>query len=395
MRVGYLDCFSGVSGDMLLGALLDCGLPESVIRQVVDDLGLSGVEITISRRRHGALTGVHVQITCATPQPLRHLDRITGLLANSRLQPAIRDRAVAVFTRLAEAEARVHGQTIEDVHFHEVGAVDTLVDIVATITGLDHLGVDRLLCSPLPITNGWTICEHGAIPLPAPAVSTLLQGVPVYGVSLTQELVTPTGAALVRELVDDFGPLPPMTVDRCGFGAGTLEREDNRPNLLRLWLGRSLEVEEAQAVEVIETQMDDWSPEAWPHVSSLLMEAGALDLSLTPLLMKKGRPGFRLQVICRPETAPVLKEIIFQETTAIGLRCHRQDRTTLERWPVELNTPWGPVTAKAVRTPAGTRVTPEYEECRRIAREHGIALATVHEMVRALAGTAANTNGEG
>ena len=250
------------------------------------------------------------------------------------------------------------------------------------VAGCTHLGIDRLVCSPLPLTRGWVHCAHGDIPLPAPAVCRLLDGVPVHGLDLELELVTPTGAALVRELAIGFGPLPPMRLTRTGYGAGTLERGDGRPNLVRLMLGLALEVAEAQQVEVIETHLDDWTPECWPHVSEKLMEAGALDVCLVPIQMKKGRPGFLLRVIGEPATRPSLTSLIFRETSAIGLRLRREDRITLPRTTVTVSTPWGELPAKAVTTAEGTVITPEYEVCRRVAREHQLPLQEVYAAFR-------------
>ena len=308
MKTAYLDCFSGVSGDMLLGALLDAGL--------------------------------------------------------------------------AEAEASVHGVTADRIHFHEVGAVDAIIDIVGTVAGLHHLGIDRLICSPLPMPRGWANCAHGEIPLPAPAVCRLLQGVPVYGEAIERELVTPTGAALVRELAEDFGPLPPMILEGTGLGAGSMQRPDGRPNLLRLLVGQSVEVTEAQEVEVIETHLDDWNPEYWPHVSERLMTAGALDVSLVPIQMKKGRPGFLLRVIADPAATMPLTTVLFSETSAIGLRRRREQRLTLPREQVNVATPWGDLPGKRIRTPAGEVITPEYEACRAMALAQGIPLDVVYTAVR-------------
>ena len=260
MRTAYLDCFSGVSGDMLLGALVDAGLPESLLREVVAALRLDGVALEISRPVVQGFAATRVQVHGPRHHhehhhAHRHLAEIATLLDRTDLDTVVRERSLAVFTRLAEAEAAVHATTPERIHFHEVGADDALVDIVGTVAGLAWLGVERLVCSPLPLTGGWIHCAHGDVPLPAPAVCRLLAGVPVYGEDLRQELVTPTGAALVRELAAGFGPLPPLRIEATGYGAGSRERSDGRPNLLRLLLGASLEVAEAQRVEVLETHL--------------------------------------------------------------------------------------------------------------------------------------------
>ncbi len=385
----YLDCFSGVSGNMFLGALLDAGFPETVLRETLAGLPLHGHALRIERRTIQGLSATLVEVACTehghdhhAHHPHRHLADIRRLLDQSSLPISVHDRALAVFTRLAEAEAAVHGTGIEAICFHEVGAVDAIIDIVGVAAGCAHLGIDRLVCSPLPMTRGWVRCAHGEIPLPGPAVCRLLDGVPVYGEDLDQELVTPTGAALVRELATSFGSVPPMRLATTGYGAGARERPDGRPNLLRLMLGQETVVSEAQQVEVIETHLDDWNPEFWPHVSEQLMRAGALDVSLIPMQMKKGRPGFLLRVITEPAVRPALVNHIFRETSAIGLRLRREDRLTLPRATVTVTTPWGELPAKAITTPAGTIITPEYEVCRKVAETHHVPLQAVYDACR-------------
>jgi pyridinium-3,5-bisthiocarboxylic acid mononucleotide nickel chelatase len=383
MRTAYLDCFSGVSGDMLLGALLDAGVPEAHLREVLAGLPLHGYSLEVERKTVQGFAATQVRVVCDHHHhhEHRHLAEITALLHRAAIPPQVRDQAVAVFTRLAEAEAAVHGTTIEAIHFHEVGAVDALVDIVGTVAGCAHLQIDRLVCSPLPLARGWVHCAHGDIPLPGPAVCRLLEGAPVYGEDLDQELVTPTGAALVRQLAMGFGPMPPMRIQRTGYGVGTLQRRDGRPNLLRLLVGESLEVAEAQEVEVIETHLDDWNPEFWPHVSERLMAAGALDVCLIPIQMKKGRPGFLLRVISEPASRHGLATILFSETSTIGLRLRREQRLTLPRQTIMVITPWGELAAKQITTPTGTIITPEYEICRAVAEAHGIPLQEVYTAI--------------
>jgi uncharacterized protein (TIGR00299 family) protein len=390
MQTAYLDCFSGVSGDMLLGALIDGGVDVSALHQVVAALQLDGVTLKVEPQVVQGFAATRVTVACDHHghghghghHPHRHLAEITALLQRADLPPRVRNRSLAVFTRLAEAEAAVHGTTVDRIHFHEVGAVDALIDIVATVAGFEALNIGRLVCSPLPLARGWVTCAHGDIPLPGPAVCRLLKGVPVYGEHLDQELVTPTGAALVAELADAFGPLPPMQLTCSGYGAGSMERHDGRPNLLRLLLGQSAEVHEAQQVEVIETHLDDWNPEFWPHVSARLLAAGALDVCLIPMLMKKGRPGYLLRVIAEPATREAVTTVLFTETSAIGLRMRREQRITLPRETVTVATPWGELTAKKIITPSGTVITPEYEVCRQVAEAHQVPLQEVYAAVR-------------
>jgi uncharacterized protein (TIGR00299 family) protein len=378
MKIAYLDCFSGVSGNMLLGALLHAGLEEDILRGVLALLPISGYHLVANQTAQNGFSACHVQVEVEHDQPHRHLQDISDILTTSTLPDSIKNKALAVFTRLADAEAAVHGVTPEQVHFHEVGAVDALVDVVGTVAGFHHLQIEKVVCSPLPMPRGFTHCAHGTIPLPAPAVCSLLKGVPVYGVDLDQELVTPTGAALVSALADDFGPMPAMTLQATGYGAGSDRRRDGCPNILRLCLGQDRQVTEAREVEILETHLDDWNPETWPHVSKRLMTAGALDVSLTPIQMKKGRPGFELKVICESARALALKQIILTETSAIGLRFHRQQRMTLPRKKVEIKTPWGMVEGKEIKTPGGTVVTPEYESCRALAIQKKIPLQRIY-----------------
>jgi uncharacterized protein (TIGR00299 family) protein len=381
MRICYFDCFSGISGNMLLGALLDAGLPEALLRAELDKLRLPGWRLEIKPVVKAGLRAVMVKVRAEEEQQ-RHLADIQALLEKSELDAVLIRRALAVFQRLAEAEARVHGTTVEEVHFHEVGAVDAIIDIVGAVVGLNHLGINEIVCSPLPMPRGWVRCAHGELPLPAPAVCELLKGVPVQGENLAQELVTPTGAALAVELSRSFGPLPPMLIEQTGYGAGSRERRDRRPNLLRLLIGRRQAVEESQFVEVIETQVDDWNPEFWPHVSARLLAAGALDVSLLPIQMKKGRPGFLLRLLADPAHATQLKELVLSETSAIGLRFHNMQRMTLPRTVVELETPWGIVRGKKVELPDGrSRIKPDYEACAKLAREHGISLQRIYTAI--------------
>jgi uncharacterized protein (TIGR00299 family) protein len=387
----FLDCFSGVSGNMLLGGLLNAGLAEKVLQETITLLNLPGWRLDSKPVAVSGLQATLVQVQAQgrpeETEPHRHLSDIRTLLEQSDLDQAIIDRSLAVFTRLAEAEAHVHGTTLDKIHFHEVGAVDAIIDIVGVVAGFHQLGIEEIICSPLPMPDGgWVYCQHGELPLPAPAVCELLKGVPIYGDNLRQELVTPTGAALAVELSDSFGPMPAMTLERTAYGAGTMKRRDGRPNLLRLMIGHHNRqtAREAQQVEVIETHLDDWNPEYWPYVSGRLMRAGALDVSLVPIQMKKGRPGFLLRLLADPACAAHLKELVLSETTAIGLRFHTVQRMTLPRIIIELETPWGKVHAKKVDTPEGGRITPEYEDCARLAEEHNIPLQKIYAAVAKL-----------
>ncbi len=374
----YLDCFSGVSGNMLLGAFLDIGVPEDYLRKTISALDVDRYQLEITRQQIHHFDANLVQVHCEKSHHHRTLKDIIQILANSSLHPDIIDKAGRIFQRLAEAEAAVHGATIDTIHFHEVGAVDAIIDIVGTVACLHYLAIAHIVCSPLPMTRGWVQCEHGEIPLPAPAVCKLLEQVPVYGESLQQELVTPTGAAIVVTLANAFGPMPSMVLQKTGYGAGTMKRQDNRPNLLRLHTGEQLTVDEEQIVEVLDTHIDDWNPEFWPYVSQKLMDTGALDVSLIPIHMKKGRPGFLIRVISTPEMTPKLQNIIFTETSSIGIRRRQEYRTTLPRAIISVKTPWGEIKAKKIDTARGVVITPEYESCQQVAKKNNIPLQAVY-----------------
>ncbi len=381
-RIAYLDCFSGVSGDMLLGALLHAGLDRTLLLEALGKLHLDGLEFQIEEKSVNAISGIKVTISSDRRQDLRTLPAILQLLEKSDLDKSITNRAADVFSALARAEAKVHAIPMNEVHFHEVGALDTIVDIVGTVIGLHHLGIHRLFCSFLPTSHGFVKCAHGLLPLPAPAVCELLRGVPTYGVKLEQELITPTGAALVATLAEGFGPLPPMAITATGYGAGSRTLTNGQPNLLRIIIGEAIDLSEEQSVEVIETNLDDWSPEGFPYLCELLFGQGALDVTLAPIQMKKGRPGFTLQVISPPAYAHLLKDIILAETTAIGLRFRNESRKTLQREKIAIPTRWGEIPAKRVCTPRGPVTYPEYEECRKIAVRHKVPLQAVYNEVR-------------
>ena len=377
----YLDCFSGISGDMLLGALLDAGLPADLLRDELAKLGLEPFDFAVSRRMVQAVSATAVSITSSTAQTLRTLGDIKVVLEKSRLETETIERSLRVFQRLAEAEARIHDKPVEKIHFHEVGALDTIIDIVGTVAGLQLLRIKRLYCSPLPLGRGFVRCAHGNLPLPAPAVCEILKDIPVYGVEADRELVTPTGAALVAELADGFGPLPPMSISATGYGAGDWPGTEDRPNLLRLMIGRGNGVAEAQQVEIIETNLDDWSPEGFELLCRRLFDKNALDVSLSTIQMKKGRPGFCLQVICHPQNSRELKDTILTETTAIGLRFRTEQRLTLPREKVLVSTSWGEIAAKKVHTPGGIKIYPEYEACRVVAEKYNLPLDRVYREI--------------
>ncbi|MHB1183420.1 MAG: nickel pincer cofactor biosynthesis protein LarC [Desulfobulbia bacterium] len=379
--LAYIDCFSGISGDMFLGALLDAGLPEMELRGQLSLLGLDGYTLTVGKKNRGAIAATTLSVESNESHPHRTLGDIRQLITASNLAEPVKATALSIFSLLAEAEAKVHGRPVDTVHFHEVGGVDSIIDIVGAAIGLGALNITHLHCAPLPMPRGWVQCAHGLLPLPAPAVCELLHGVPTYGVELSQELVTPTGAAIVKALATNFGPMPPMTITGIGYGAGRQELANGQPNLLRLVLGTTRIAVEPQEVEVIETHLDDWSPETFPYLSEQLFSLGALDVALIPIQMKKGRPGFLLRVICDRAASLPIKECILSETTAIGLRFRTEQRWTLPREIGTVPTRWGEVKVKKVTTPAGEVLTPEYEDCKRVAIANNLPIKAVYAEV--------------
>ncbi len=410
MRTLYLDCFSGISGDMTVAALLDLGLNLETITPYLERLPIHGYHVHSARDRDGALSGMRFLIDIDPEQAERsdrghqhhhgppdgHLEAhehgtghehrtwrdIARMLETSDLPEQVRRNAMRIFERLAQAESRVHGIPIEDVAFHEVGAVDSIVDIVSVAVGLYLLEVDEVQCSPLPLGQGEVTCQHGTLPLPAPATLELLRGIPLRGAARDVELVTPTGAAIVSAMARRFGPLPAMVPERIGYGLGQ-RRGGQTPNALRAVLGQtpsepgSLPLE---TVQVLEADIDDMNPQFYQPLMDRLFEAGALDVTLSPLVMKKGRPGTLVRVVCPPSLHQRVTEILLEESTTLGVRYHSMERACLERSIQTIETRYGPVRVKlgtmAERT---VNLMPEFEDCRKASLEHGVSVKTVHQ----------------
>lgn len=367
---------------MFLGALLDAGFTEQELRKQLAAMGIgNGYSLDVIPKQSSGLRCTRVEIKITEITGHRSWETIRDLIKESGLSKPVQEKALSIFKLLATAEARVHGCKVEDVHFHEVGAMDSIIDIVGCAAGMDYLGIDHLITSPLPMPHGWVRCEHGMLPLPVPAVCELLKNVPVYGVDLDKEMVTPTGAALIKGFSGDFGPFPTMTITSVGYGCGSRDLSEHQPNLLRLVIGEIRESKEPKEVEIIETNMDDWSPEGFPHLFEQLFKLGALDVILIPVQMKKGRPGFMLQVISDPAHAWEIKKCILSETTSIGLRFHRMMRWTLAREAGTVETCFGKVGVKKVDTPNGPVLYPEYEECGKTAERHQVPLKNVYAEV--------------
>jgi len=373
MKVAYFDCFSGASGNMILGALLDVGLPLEELQAELNRLPFSGYQILVRKVQKQGLFGTHVEVKAQERPTHRHLSDILDLLDRSTLTPILKAQAGQIFLRIAEVEAEIHQVPMEEVHFHEIGAIDSIVDIVGAVCGLHKLGIERIYVSPFTLGRGFVDCAHGRIPLPAPATLALLKDKPVLFSEIEGELVTPTGAAILATLGTGFGDPPAMRLQSVGYGAGT--KDYSIPNVLRLCVG---ELEEGGAkqgkdsVVVMETNIDDMNPQFYEYVMDRLFKAGALDVYLTPVLMKKSRPGTLLTVVCTSSLLEEISTLILQETTTLGVRWQEVRRVKADRELIDWDTPYGKVKVKVARWKGRIiNVTPEYEDCKRIAEAGG------------------------
>ena len=417
MKIAYFDCFSGISGDMTLGALVDVGIEPGALKAELSKLKLDAefsLDFEKASKHHITGTRAIVRTTETTRDdgnrtaessedadsdthshdhvhganhhahhehgPSRHLSDIFALLEGSDLQAPIIDRAKQIFDRLAEAEARVHNTSKDRIHLHEVSGIDSIVDVVGCVIGLSLLGVEEIYASPLALGGGFVRCAHGLMPVPVPGTMELLKGVAVRQTQIRKELVTPTGAAIITTLARGFGPMPEMVVHQAGYGAGTRELEE-QPNLLRICLGEKKEGGlESDQVYLIETNLDDMSPEITGYLTELLFEKGALDVFLTSVLMKKGRPATKLSLLATPDLRESLIEVVLGETTTFGVRSHVVERSKLARDFIEVRTRWGTVRAKrGYMDGEPIKTVPEYEDCKRIAEEHSVPFRQVYE----------------
>jgi len=382
MKTLYFDCFSGISGDMTLAALVSAGWPAAELESLPARLGLTGVEVVVSEARRGPFAATRVEVRIEDPQPHRHLHHIRAILDAADLPAAARTRAHAAFRRLAEAEAEVHGSTVEKVHFHEVGAADALVDVAGAMLGLESLGIERVHATPPVLGRGSVQSGHGRIPVPAPAAVLLLRGAPVSLGDIEAELTTPTGAALLATVVERWEPPPPFTLERVGTGAGARDLED-QPNVLRVMIGSTTAAAAAgglrrRRVAVLETALDDDNPQFVAALIPRLLEAGALDAMVVPSVMKKGRPGLWLVVIAGVADAGSLARQLLAETSSLGVRVREDDRYELERESAEVETAFGRVTLKVATLPDGARrAVPEFESVSQAARGSGATLHAV------------------
>jgi len=384
MKVAHFDCFSGISGDMTLGALLDAGVPAEPIREALDSVGLPS-RLEIERVKRCGFGATKATVHAEDQEDYRFLPDVEAILARGALTEKQRALASAIFRKVALAESVAHAMPLERVHFHEVGALDSIADIVGAAVGLDLLGVERFTSSPVAAGSGTVKCAHGIMPVPTPGTAELLKGVPLATSPVRGELTTPTGAAILTAVVAEFTASPAMTIERIGHGSGTKDFIE-QPNLLRLLVGTASDAaspSERDTITVLETNVDDATPEMIGHCLERLFAAGAFDVFVAPGTMKKSRPGFLVTVIAAPGTEASLEAILFRETGTFGIRRHSATRSKLQRESVTVETPWGPVKAKrGWRSDGFTILTPEHDDCARVARERGVSLREVYEAVR-------------
>ena len=376
MKTAYFDCFSGISGDMVLGALIDAGLDYKAWSAEAAKLGLD-FSLKRSKVTRGGLKGTKLSVIPADGQPRRNLPAIEKLIDKSKITKTAKVNTLRVFARLAHAEARAHGVSVDKVHFHEVGAVDSIVDIAGAAIALDMMGIERVLSSPLNLGSGVVRFSHGTFPVPAPATAELIKGFPAYASDVQAELTTPTGAAIVTTLADGFGPMPRMEVKSVGYGAGGRELKD-RPNLLRVFIGEASALYEEDSASLIETNIDDMDPRLYEHVMERLFEAGALDVWLTPIIMKKSRPAVTLSVLAEAAGCGRAIDLIMDETTTFGVRVSRVDRKKLAREFKEVKTGHGRVRVKlGLKGRKVVKAVPEYEDVKALARKSGKPLREI------------------
>ncbi len=390
MKIAYFDCFSGASGDMILGSLMDAGLSLERVKSELAKLKLSHYDLTVQEVSRKGISGSQALVIVQEDHHHhhhRHLSDLKEIIGTSPLLDSVKEKSLAVFNRLADAGGKVPRIGIEHVHFHEVGAMDAIIDVVGAVAGIEALGVQRIYSSPLHLGTGTVECAHGTLPIPAPATAELVQGKPVYSTGVQGELLTPTGAALLTTLAVDFGPMPPMTLERVGYGAGTVDVAI--PNLLRIAIGETgqgFEGYEVESVAVIETAIDDMNPQIYDHLMQKLLGIGVLDVYLVPLHMKKSRPGTQLTVLCRPDAVNRVADIVYAETTTIGLRWRIENRIKLQREIQSVETAYGLVRVKVAKiNDRRVNLSPEYEDCKRVAVEQEVPLNEVLNVVRSAA----------
>ena len=383
MKCLYFDCFSGISGDMVLGALVDLGVPQKYLKEELLKLGIKDYSISFSSTVRMGISGRRVIVKDLHKKSGHHhrtYSDIEKIINKSRINKSVKEKSIDIFHRIAKAEAKIHNRKISEIHFHEVGAIDSIVDIVGSAAGIDFLGVDECIASTVPLGSGFVKCQHGTIPIPAPATLEILKGVPVFSSGLKSELVTPTGAAILTGFVKEFKPMPRMKIIKTGFGAGTRVYEEV-PNLLRLILGDMDKKREKDRVWVLETNVDDMNSEWTGFLMDRLFEAGALDVLMVPVYMKKNRPGIMIKVICDEKKREELTGIIFRESTTAGVRSYVAERDILRRREGKLKTKFGVLKVKILGEAKSERIVPEFEECQKVALKKKIPLKKIYEEI--------------
>jgi uncharacterized protein (TIGR00299 family) protein len=390
MRTLYFDCFAGASGDMILGALVAAGVDPLALTTQLELLEVAGWKIDFEKVDRSGISATHARVHTGHEHAHRHLSDILKIIHDSGLTAGVKDRSARIFSLLAEAEARVHNQPIEKIHFHEVGALDAIIDVCGAAIGFELLEIEHFISSPLRVGFGMTEMAHGRFPIPPPAVAELLKGKPIYGGEIEGEFVTPTGAAIISAVCQRFGPLPPMKVEATGYGAGTRDHS-KFPNALRVLVGETEGERTDETLLMIETNIDDTSPQVVGYVMDRAFELGALDCFLTPTQMKKNRPGLLVSILCRPDEREKFLQMLFAETTTIGARSYEVTRRALARETVRVETQFGPIDVKVAYPKGGSadvsvgavNAMPEFEQCRTAAKKAGVALREVQEAARA------------
>jgi pyridinium-3,5-bisthiocarboxylic acid mononucleotide nickel chelatase len=382
MKSAYFDCFSGISGDMTLGALVDAGCPLELLREKLQSLQLPGWQVAAEKVWKNGMSATHVHVKAEDTQTHRSVTTICKIINDSTLQPAVKQQAEAIFTKLGEAEASVHDVPLEKIHFHEVGAIDAIIDIVGACIGFAELGIESFACSPLNVGGGTAKMAHGILPVPAPATAKLLLGKPTYSNGVQRELVTPTGAAIVATLCKTFGPQPAMQVGAIGYGAGTIDLE-HQPNVLRIMVGELASKSEdthSGTIRVLEANLDDMNPQIFGYLLEKALAAGALDVFATPIHMKKNRPATLVTILCLPQDEEKFRNMLFAETTTLGVRSHLVERHALPREHFTVSTRFGEVRVKVSRSNGHIQhASPEFEDCRKLAEDRNVPLQEVME----------------
>ena len=380
MKIAYFDCFCGISGDMVLGALLDIGVKLDYIKGELKKLNLNNYEIKAYKTRKSNITGTKVDVLLNQDDKVhRNLKDIEEIINSSSLGDKIKDKGLQIFRRMAEAEAKIHNINVDKVHFHEIGAIDSIVDVIGSLVGIHSLDLDKICSSPLNVGRGMVTTEHGELPVPAPATLELLKGIPIYTASIEHELTTPTGAAIISSLAQDFGDLSSIEVEKIGYGAGFADF-DHTPNLLRLIVGKSFLKWAEDNIDVLEANIDDMNPEFYDYILERFFEQGALDVFFTPIIMKKNRPGIKITVLLEEKDLSDIQKVFFYETSTFGLRSFKVKRNKLIRDIIKIQTELGEIRIKVGKEDNNViNISPEYEDCKKIARDKEIPLKDVFQ----------------